>query len=365
MMEQLSLTIYHISKKKQSQRDSFRGCAKTRMVESSHNDNTVVIFRCGKFETIAVRHRGNQTLYISDLIDVAHCKNPEYGKLHIVLYISIMHDILDRTQQRPKENDVVQGKKRRHVEKIPGPKIKRPRTRALVAKLEADEIEHEKACNYLTSDKTCCDLLLLRMSYGVYNSPCPSFFLRSGRPQRDSSVFEPHEYISVTLNSEIAAGATGVVHEATLKFLSDKGKVHMMPVVVKFSMKRDQQKRLRHEYAIYQHLASSYVKGVPRVIGLFEDQNSDMIALVMTHTGTSLSSLYPGEIQLVVQDPQRSAFLHVMSNIHTVGIRHHDIRPENLTIDDQGRVFIIDFDMAEISPTEGAKSRELSHLTEL
>lgn len=54
-----------------------------------------------------------------------------------------------------------------------------------------------------------------------------------------------------------------------------------------------------------------------------------------------------------------------MTDIHRAGVRHRDIRPENLTIDDKGRVFIIDFDMAEISPTEGARSRELIHLTEL
>lgn len=54
-----------------------------------------------------------------------------------------------------------------------------------------------------------------------------------------------------------------------------------------------------------------------------------------------------------------------MTDIHRAGIRHRDIRPENLTIDEQGRVFIIDFDMAENSPTEGARSRELLHLTEL
>lgn len=60
-----------------------------------------------------------------------------------------------------------------------------------------------------------------------------------------------------------------------------------------------------------------------------------------------------------------SAFLRVMTDIHRAGVRHRDIRPENLTVDDHGRVFIIDFDMAEVSPTEGARSRELLHLTEL
>ncbi|KAF9464919.1 hypothetical protein BDZ94DRAFT_1307629 [Collybia nuda] len=311
-----------------------------------YRDSTFIIFHCGTLERIALRHRGTQTLYISDLIDVAHCKNPGYGKLHIGLYMAIMYDVLDRTQQRPEEEPITLNRKRRRGDSPSDLKSKRPRTMGLVEKLEVDELEHEKTCSYFESGATHCNLLLLRMQYGVYNSPSPSYFLRSGRLQSDNTV------------------PLGLVHEATLKYLADGGKVCSMSVVVKFSLEPDRQKRLRHEYTIYEHLASSHVKGVPHVIGLFEDHNSDMLALVMTHAGTCLSSLYPGKMQFVVEEPQRSAFLRAMSNVHTAGIRHRDIRPENLTVDDEGTVFIIDFDMAEMSPTEGARSRELNHMTE-
>ncbi|KAF9461072.1 hypothetical protein BDZ94DRAFT_1299452 [Collybia nuda] len=327
-------------------------------------DSTFLIFHCGTLERIAFRHRGSQTLHISGLIDVARCKYPGYGKLHIGLYMAIIYDALDRMRQLPEENGVTQVKKRRRKVNTLQSKVKRPRTRALVAKLEIDEIEHEMTCDYLTKNSTRCDLLLLRLCYGIYNSSSPSFFLRSGQPRTGKTNFRVHEYLSVTLTSEIATGATGVVHGATLKFLSGKGEVGNMTVVVKFSMKPDQQKKLRHEYSVYEELASSHVKGVPRAIGLFEDHNSDVLALVMTHTGTCLSDLYP-ESRFVVEEPQRSSFLRVMSDIHAAGVRHRDIRPENLTVDDDGRVYIIDFDMAETSPTNGAKSREVAHLTEL
>lgn len=78
-----------------------------------------------------------------------------------------------------------------------------------------------------------------------------------------------------------------------------------MSVVVKFAMKPHQQNKLRHEHSIYEQLALSRVRGVPRVFGLFEDWNSDVITLVMAHTGTSLTSLYPGKLQIVVEEPQR------------------------------------------------------------
>lgn len=105
-----------------------------------------MIFHCGNLERIAFRHRGSQTFYISDLIDVPHCKNPGYGKLHIGLYMSIMHDIMDRTLQQPEKDDAMQNKKRRRKENS-GPDPKRPKTRVLVAKIQADEIEHEKSCD--------------------------------------------------------------------------------------------------------------------------------------------------------------------------------------------------------------------------
>lgn len=143
------------------------------------------------------------------------------------------------------------------------------------------------------------------MCYGIYNSPSPSYLLRADRPLDEKISYEPHQYLSVTLTSNIASGATGVVHGAMLKFLSDGGKTHNMPVIVKFSMKAPQKKKLRHEYSIYERLASSHIQGIPRMLGLFEDHDSDTLALVMTHTGTSLVTLHREKDKIVVEEPQR------------------------------------------------------------
>jgi hypothetical protein len=61
----------------------------------------LIIFNSGNFEYVGVRHRESQTLYVSDLIDVARCANPGYGKLHIGIYITAIEDALDRVGKIP------------------------------------------------------------------------------------------------------------------------------------------------------------------------------------------------------------------------------------------------------------------------
>lgn len=155
---------------------------------------------------------------------------------------------------------------------------------------------------HLADDATSCDLLVLRMCYGIYNSPSPSYFLRAETSGKAS--YEPHEYWSVTLTSLIASGATGVIHGATLKLLGAGGKPHEIPVVVKFAMEEKQKKSLSHEYSIYKRLAPSRIQGIPRAFGLFKDHGSDVVALVMTHVGTALVTLHE-EDPIIVKEPQR------------------------------------------------------------
>lgn len=111
------------------------------------NDSTYVIFNCGNFERIGVRHRATQTLYISDLIDIPNCKDPAYAKLHIGLYMSIYHDVLDRLKSHNQEESLKlpKGRKRRRIQ-VDSPSIsKRPKTRALVAKLNEEKLAENKS----------------------------------------------------------------------------------------------------------------------------------------------------------------------------------------------------------------------------
>jgi len=66
---------------------------------SVRDDTAITVFYCGKFERIGIRHRQTQTLYLSELIDIAHDKEPAHGKLHIGLCLSAFKDAVDRAAQ--------------------------------------------------------------------------------------------------------------------------------------------------------------------------------------------------------------------------------------------------------------------------
>ena len=92
-------------------------------------------------------YRASQTLFLSDLIDVQNCKDPGYGKIHIGLYMSILHDVIERTTQQcsqEEEQNRFHSKKRRQSPTSTGTPAERPNTRAHVAKVRKDEIDRRK-----------------------------------------------------------------------------------------------------------------------------------------------------------------------------------------------------------------------------
>ena len=60
-----------------------------------------------------------------------------------------------------------------------------------------------------------------------------------------------------------------------------------------------------------------------------------------------------------------NAFMKSLRSIHRAGVRHNDIRPENLLVKGDGKVTIIDFDRATLGASRGARRRERNHLGSL
>ena len=56
----------------------------------------------------------------------------------------------------------------------------------------------------------------------------------------------------------------------------------------------------------------------------------------------------------------RDMFKQALSQIHNAGVRHYDIRPVNLLVDDEGRATIIDFDMAKMGAGRHSRKREFN-----
>ncbi|KAF8074526.1 hypothetical protein FPV67DRAFT_585531 [Lyophyllum atratum] len=334
---------------------------------SVEHDTTYIVFHCGNFERIGFRHRSSQTLFLSNLIDISHCKNPGYGKIHIGLFLSVVQDAIDRMEKQPQEEETRQsGNRKRPQDTASLPSRKRYKTRMAVLQDRLEAEERHLNQEIVKQEVRRRSLALLELRYGIYNSPAPASFLRFRCVSKD--IYTPDEYFTVVLTSRIEAGATGVAHGARLKCVDSDGQTRHLDVVVKLSFGLEETKRLRHEFSIYQHLAIlGIVEGIPFIYGLFEDMESNTVALVMSHVGTALITLMPDirRYDVTISESMRAAFLRVLGKIHEAGVRHRDIRPENLMLSDDGHVAFIDFDMAELRPTEGAMRREMRHITDM
>jgi hypothetical protein len=153
-------------------------------------------------------------------------------------------------------------------------------------------------CQIILKAANLRNLALIRLQFGVYNSPVPASFLRCGPslspvigpspPRKAKDTYLSHEYFTLVLTSQIADGATGIVHGARLELDTSDSQPLTEEIVVKLAFSDKQQKRIRNEYDIYQHLAHAKVVGIPTVLGLFEDLEGGSMALVMSNAGVSL-----------------------------------------------------------------------------
>ncbi|KAG6817135.1 hypothetical protein H0H87_012326 [Tephrocybe sp. NHM501043] len=331
--------------------------------QAVENDSTYIIFHCGAFERIAFRHRASQTLFFSDSIDIARCKDPGYGHIQIGLYMAILADARDRTLQIiSEENKNTPAKRKREAREQES--NKRPRTRAAIAAENMRKLDYERNFKAVFETLTDRNLALLRIQHGPYNSPAPSSLLRvvdgAVSPKSD---YKPHEYFRITLTSTIACGTTGDAHRATIDLLGLDGKTLSLPdVVAKLAFTVVQRKRLRHEFEVYSRLMTAGAQGVPRMFGLYEDVETEALALVMEHAGVSLwDCRLPDKTQrlrLSISESEKVGFLNALQSIHAAGVRHRDLRIENLTINHDGYPRIIDFDRAALEADESSRQRE-------
>jgi hypothetical protein len=68
-------------------------------VQAVRVDGTIIVLHSGNYELVCLRHRGSQTLYVSDLIEPPTCTNPGYGKLQVGIYVAVIQDTIDRHKQ--------------------------------------------------------------------------------------------------------------------------------------------------------------------------------------------------------------------------------------------------------------------------
>jgi serine/threonine protein kinase len=231
--------------------------------------------------------------------------------------------------------------------------------------------------------------LQLSFESGYFSSPCPAAFFRLGSLVPSlPHTFTRLECIEVVLVGYIGNGASGEVYNAILQISTASGAIQTCSVVAKFAFLPEKRKRLRREYNIYLHLQEKgVVEGIPAVLGLFQDLETRAVVIIMQDVGDYLHApqhlsydergrerwhfsddeksvdLFPKrKLCTNLLNRFRQAFLDTLRNIHTAGVRHRDIRPENLTVTPGGTPFIIDFDKAILGSSEQARAKELDHL---
>ncbi|PPQ98979.1 hypothetical protein CVT24_003475 [Panaeolus cyanescens] len=118
--------------------------------------------------------------------------------------------------------------------------------------------------------------------------------------------------------------------------------------------------RIYDEYSWYERLAKAGVtEGIVKVHGIFEDVETGATALMMQYGGTSLLHRERlrmprktrgdelSSTQVTLSEGELKQLLKIIRGINDAGITHNDLKPDNIVVDDAGRMSIIDFDMAE------------------
>ncbi|KAG1749836.1 uncharacterized protein EDB91DRAFT_767624 [Suillus paluster] len=113
----------------------------------------------------------------------------------------------------------------------------------------------------------------------------------SATPLRSPSISTSEYHVLVALTSEIAPGATGVVHGGILDMEIDHAPASL-PIVMKLALIPEQTQQLEHEERVYNILKSAGIP-IPRIYGLFWDCHGDASALLMSYSGTSIEKSGP------------------------------------------------------------------------
>ncbi|TFK38660.1 hypothetical protein BDQ12DRAFT_735330, partial [Crucibulum laeve] len=358
-------------------------------VEAVNRDSTFIVFHSGQYERIAIRHRATQTLYVSDLVDIHGSENPAYGRLQVGLYAAVFRDALDRLPLVDKLQDIEPASSKKRLlnhDEFPKNVDKKRKTSTPSSKESngpSRNENHPEICLNFTRSffhEVCRrDYMLLTLNYGIYRSAAPSSFLRCGHAlvqgEGPYSLIDPkrkpayslEQCLSLVLDTEIARGAVGIVHNATLSLSDAGGAVVSSKVAVKLAFSSEERDKLRHEFSIYCELSKDPgVKGVLHIFGLFQDMEDGTLALVMEHGGISvrgreLKAKNAYTAQVTISKTESELFVESLKSIHNAGVRHKDIRAENMVLKDS-QVYFIDFDRAETRPTPKGLQRELHRL---
>ncbi|KAF8907628.1 hypothetical protein CPB84DRAFT_1843848 [Gymnopilus junonius] len=332
-----TVTIPKLPPKDKSYRPDFRHHIQHAWARAAMYDSTFIILHCGRYERIGIRHRGSKTLFLSGVIDTINIENPSYRKLH-------------------KGKSIGLKRSADHFDNETLPKTKRPKntppTKSDTLRI-ANEIARRK-------------LALVRLEYGAFCSPVPSAFVDVVL-LAFLTLYTTNEYFTLTLGEPLGHGAVGIVHPARLELTLESGEILTRDLAMKFAFTPEQQKMMGNEYFIYGHLSRKEgLEGIVTVHGLFLDPETRTLGMLMDNGGLSLRRReIDRACDILVTERERKAFINALKSLHKAGVRHNDLRSDNLLINSRNEVFIIDFDRADLEVDEGEVETELACLEDV
>jgi len=148
------------------------------------------------------------------------------------------------------------------------------------------------------------DILLLSYDLGIMVSSVPAAFNRNAhgllpstpapprivpREHKKARSYLPEHYLSITITSHIGNGSVGMVYGGTIECQTRTKKIVQSNVVIKLVFGAEKQDKLRHEYSVYERLATAGTQGIPWIFGLFQDFVQDgPLAMVLSDCGRNL-----------------------------------------------------------------------------
>ncbi|KAF9018786.1 hypothetical protein BDZ89DRAFT_1139761 [Hymenopellis radicata] len=300
-------------------------------------DATFVIFDCGNYIRIGIRHRERQTLFLSSLLDIRSCKGPAYGGLWAAFHVFAIADAVQRVPLI--ENSLLAKRKSTFDEP------RRPSKR-----LKADD----GAADMSSIDKTMAasmdnfPVLAIFFRFDHLDSPAPLLLFKPDAEHR--SQYGPTEYLKIIAYKRLGAGAVGDVYQAVIEpdsisntpkasSKTSKKKVAKgsekdlphRPFVLKIAPTDARARRLQHEVRIYKHL-----------------HDADLRVLMLSDAGRPLGQRMDSERKIDLSPKARVELKSILTAIHEAGVLHRDVRSWNIMEDESGRVRFTDFDRSSL-----------------
>ncbi|KAF8876906.1 hypothetical protein CPB85DRAFT_1443724 [Mucidula mucida] len=334
-------------------------------VHAVKTDTTVIVFDCGNFIRIGIRHRERQTLFLSNLIDIRTCKDPAYGGLWTSLQVAAA---LDALQRLPLLENVASSKRKATFDE-PHRQIKRRKHDDPTLRDKELRSVNQTMSAYMAKFSA----LAVFFRFDLFDSPAPLLLVHPDAERK--AHYGPSDYLKIIVYKRLGAGSVGDVYRAVIdgdmqpqdsktkakrsSLTKRKGKSKALdvldlddflhrPFILKLALTGANARRLDHELQIYRHLEQAGVSGIPSLLGYRRGMDGDLRVLMISDAGQPLGNRLDSERKVDLSPEARIELKSVLTSIHEAGVVHRDVRSWNIMEDEFGRVRFADFDRSTL-----------------